>query len=45
MSENADRKPYVAPAAPQVVSTLAMSASVYFVGSGADNALYSSTPV
>ena len=43
MSENADRKPYVAPEAPRVVSTLAMSAMTTYGGSGGDNAFYAST--
>jgi len=42
MSDIADRRPYVAPAAPQVVSTIVGAAVTYYGGSGADSGFYAS---
>ena len=41
MSENVDRKPYVAPEAPRVVSTLSVAAGAYY-GGGSDGFGYAS---
>ena len=42
MSDIADRRPYVAPAAPQVVATIVGAAVTYYGGSGADSGFYAS---